>query len=207
MIVILKIYQFYFVSSFACLQWFNLEYKLSALTWSKRHNFKHCKITLKQAFLKIVHGYVKINRYNIDKAFYILMKLCNNFFTKITNITWCNRNNINVAFMCYRALIWMPLWVVILNFDVFCVSMTAQNNMARMPIRECKCELYFKIFIFSVFQRQPRTIWWECLYENAMWIVISNFDFFLYSNDSPEQYGKRTFMGCTHLWSERNPQF
>ena len=97
---------------FACLQWFDMEYKLSALyTWSKRHNFKHCKITWKQAFLKIVHGYVKRNRYNIDKAFYILMKLCNNFFTKITNITWCNRNNINVAFMCNRALIWMPLWV------------------------------------------------------------------------------------------------
>ena len=96
--------------------------------------------------------------------------------------------------MCYRALTWMPLWVVMLNFDVFWVSMTAQNNMARMPIKECKCELYFKIFIFSVFQRQPRTIWWECLYENAMWIVISNFDFFLYSNDSPEQYGENAYM-------------
>ena len=106
----------------------------------------------------------KLNYLWTQTSFYILMKLSNNFFTKITNINWCNRNNINVAFMCYRALIWMPLWVVTLNFDVFCVSMTAQNNMARMPIRECKCELYFKIFIFSVFQRQPRTIWWECPY-------------------------------------------
>ena len=120
-----------------------------ALTWSKRHNFKHCKITWKQAFLKIVHGYVKRNRYNIDKAFYIKIKLSNNFFTKIINITWCNRNIINVAFMCNRALIWMPLWVVFLNIYVFCIPMTDQNNMVRMPIWECQCELYFRNFIFS----------------------------------------------------------
>ena len=75
---------------------------MSALTWSKRHNFKHCKITWKQAFLKIVH--------------------------------------------------------------CFCIPMTDQNNMVRMPIWECNVNCNFEFWFFSVFQWQPRTIWQEDIY-------------------------------------------
>ena len=104
----------------------------------------------------------------------------------------------------YRALIWMPLWVVILNFDVFCVSMTAQYNIERMPIRECKCELYFNIFIFSVFQRQPRTIWWECLYENANVNWIFEFWFFSVFQWQPRTIWQEDIYGLhtSLIWAE-----